>query len=72
MSDDGHAILERYLSLDMRSRVQKGGGGGGGGALVMCGCKAMARDRVWERDVPCSVKFGLSHYSRAMPRLAVC
>ena len=38
----------------------------------MCGCKAMARDRVWERDVPCSVKFGLSHYSRAMPRLAVC
>ena len=29
----------------------------------MCGCKAMARDRVWERDVPCSVKFGLSHYS---------
>ena len=33
MSDDGHAILEKYLSLEVRLGCKKGGGGGrwGGG-----------------------------------------
>ena len=73
MSDDGHAILERYLSLEVRPGVQKlGRGEGGGGGLVTCGCKAMARDRVWERDVPRSVEIWILPHYLVYPELAVC